>query len=135
MTEPSFTRKIARTPECARLAREFLEQSIPDSPFLDSTLLIASELVTNAFQHGIGAITITLTINSRAQDGESSVRLSVTNDFDPAAGQPNLIPSVKPGQLVEGGRGLPIVDALSSQWGWEISHSQLEVWASVTATS
>ncbi len=135
VTEPSFTREIARTPECARLAREFLEQSIPDSPLLDSTLLIASELVTNAFVHGIGAITITLTINLLAKDGESNVRLSVTSGFDPAAGQPDLTAEEIPGQLVERGRGLPIVDALSSQWGWEISHSQLEVWASVTATS
>ena len=135
VTEPSFTREIARTPECARVAREFLEQSIPDSPLLDSTLLIASELVTNAFQHGTGAITITLKINQLATDGESSVRLSVTNGFDPVAGEPNLTTEVNPGQLVERGRGLPIVDALSSRWGWEISHSQLEVWSSVTATS
>ena len=130
VTAPSFTREIARTPECARLAREFLEQAIPDSPLLDSTLLIASELVTNAFQHGIGAITITLSTES-----ESSVRLSVTNGIDPEAGEPNLTSNVKPDQLVERGRGLPIVEALSSQWGWEVSHSQLEVWASVTATS
>ncbi len=130
VTELSFTREIARTPECARVAREFLEQSIPDSPLLDSARLIASELVTNAFQHGIGAITITL-----STEGESNVRLSVTNGFDPALGEPNLTSSVKPGQLVERGRGLPIVEALSSQWGWEISPSQLEVWASVTATS
>jgi anti-sigma regulatory factor (Ser/Thr protein kinase) len=135
VTEPSFTREIAHTPECARLAREFLEQSIPDSPLLDSTRLIASELVTNAFQHGTGAITLTLTINPLATDPESDVRLSVTNDFDPVAGEPNLTTEMNPGQLVERGRGLPIVEALSSQWGWEISHSRLEVWASVTATS
>lgn len=135
VTGPSFTREIARTPECARLAREFLEESVPDSPFLDSTLLIASELVTNAFQHGTGAITITLIIDPLTTDGQSSVRLSVTNSFDPAAGEPNLTAQEKPGQLVERGRGLPIVDALSSQWSWEISRSQLEVWASVTTTS
>lgn len=130
VTEPRFTREIARTPECARLAREFLERSIPDSPLLDSTRLIASELVTNAFQHGIGTITITL-----STEGESNVKMSVTNDFDPAVGEPDLTVGEKSGQLVERGRGLPIVDELSSQWGWEISHSQLEVWASVTATS
>lgn len=135
VTEPSFTHEIARTAQCARLARQFLEQSIPDSPLLDSTRLITSELVTNAFQHGIGPITLTLTINPVKTDDESHVRLSVTNGFDPLAGEPDLTAAAKPEQLVERGRGLPIVSALSSQWGWKISHSQLEVWATVGATS
>lgn len=135
VTEPSFTREIARTPECARLAREFLEQSIPNSPILESARLIASELVTNAFQHGTGAIHISLTTSPLTANPESDVTLSVVNDFDPLAGTPNLAAAGQPGDLVERGRGMPIVESLSSQWGCEVSPSQLEVWARVTATS
>jgi anti-sigma regulatory factor (Ser/Thr protein kinase) len=135
VTEPNFAREIARTPGCARLAREFLEQSIPNSPILDSTRLIASELVTNAFQHGSGAIHISLTTNPLVTNPESDVKLSVVSGFDPLAGEPDLTAGGKPRGLVERGRGIAIVESLSSQWGWEISHSQLEVWACVTATS
>lgn len=137
MTEPSFTRELARTPECARLAREFLEESIPDSPSLDSALLVVSELVTNAFQHGIGPIGIALSM-----DGQSDVTVCVTSGIDPARGEPNLTAVGEVGKLTERGRGLSIVAALSTGWDWEISRqippsqlAQLTVRASITASS
>ena len=127
VTGSNFTRELPRTRECARLAREFLEDSIPHSPSLDSSRLIASELVSNAFQYGNGAINISLEVGEQLE-----VKLSVISGFDLAAKEPNLTREVGTEGLVESGRGLLIVDSLSSRWGWDISGSTLIVWADVS---
>ncbi len=124
VTGPNFSRELPRTHECARLAREFLEDSIPNSPALDSLRLIASEFVTNAFKHGVGAIEISLTIGT-----PSELMLCVSSGYDLSAGPPNLALERDSKELAERGRGLQIVNALSSKWGWEISDSTLLVWA------
>ena len=126
VTEPDFSRELPRTRECARLAREFLEDSIPNSPALDSLGLIASELVTNAFTHGVGDMSIAL-----ASVGSSEFRLCVINDYDLSAEEPNLSLAFTSNKLAERGRGLQIVEAMSSAWGWDILDSRLVVWANV----
>lgn len=126
VTEPDFSRELPRTRECARLAREFLQDSVPNSPALDSLELIASELVTNAFTHGVGDMTIAL-----AGVGQSEFRLCVTNGYDLSAEKPNLTLACDSNKLAERGRGLQIVEAMSSAWGWDILDSRLIVWANV----
>jgi anti-sigma regulatory factor (Ser/Thr protein kinase) len=126
VTEPNFARELPRTSQCARLAREFLQDSVPHSAALDSLELIASELVTNAFKHGVGDMYISL-----ATATGSDLRLQVNSDFDASAGQPNLDAVTAVDPLNETGRGLHIVNALSSAWGWEVLGSTLFVWAEI----
>ena len=85
MTEPNFTRELARTLERARLARDFLEVHVSASPARDSLELVTSELVTNAFTHGIGEIHITL-----ESGPQSKWTVRVNSDFDASAGPPDL---------------------------------------------
>ena len=127
MTEPNFTRELARTRECARLARDFLEVHVPASPARESLELVASELVTNAFTHGIGEIHITL-----ESGPQSKWTLRVSSDFDASAGPPDLGGQKVRHDLAKNGRGLQVVGAVSSEWGWNISGPTLIVWATIS---
>jgi anti-sigma regulatory factor (Ser/Thr protein kinase) len=66
--------------------------------------LIVSELVTNAFLHGIG------TISLRIDDQADGLRIEVADE-----GDVTVAPSPTPG--AHGGWGLRIVDQLADDWG------------------
>lgn len=87
--------------------------------------LVVSELVTNAIRHGAGQITMTL---AAAADG---VRVGV---HDHGYGLP--VPRIA-GIRAPGGRGLRLVDRLSSSWGVDptASGDGKTVWAVVVAPS
>lgn len=86
--------------------------------------LVVSELVTNAVRHGSGPITLTLS------EMASGVRVGV---HDHGLGMPV---AGRPGPRSPGGRGLGVIDRLSSAWGVEPAHSNggKTVWAIVTQT-
>ncbi|MBT5501388.1 MAG: hypothetical protein GWP22_07600 [Actinomycetales bacterium] len=109
------------------MARDFLELHVPTSPARDSLELVTSELVTNAFTHGIGEIQITL---ESGPQSEWTVRVS--SDFDASAGPPDLGVQKVRDTLAENGRGLQVVDAVSSHWGWDIAGPTLVVWATIS---
>jgi len=123
VTELSFTLEIARTPECARLAREAILEALPESEGRDSLEAIASELVTNAYVHGTGPITMaverhgnTLHIDVTNHVLDSGIELTpkhVTYDSDH-------------------GRGLALVELLAQSWEYSVNDLQLTVGASVT---
>ena len=68
-------------------------------------LLLVTELVTNAIRHGAGAVTM------RAETTLETLRVSV---HDAGAATPFMC---HPHPMAESGRGLVLVDALSSTWG------------------
>jgi anti-sigma regulatory factor (Ser/Thr protein kinase) len=76
---------------------------------LDSALLVVSEAVTNALRHGSGPIELCVAL------GDGRIRLEVSDEGTelprrrPAAGD----------ELGEGGRGLYLLDALTTGWGTE----------------
>ena len=123
MTELSFTLEIARTPECARLAREAILEALPEGAGRDALEAIASELVTNAFVHGTGPITMTverqgnalhIAVTNHVQDsGISLTPMNVTSDSDH-------------------GRGLALVQLMAESWEYSVNDSVLTVRASVT---
>jgi serine phosphatase RsbU (regulator of sigma subunit)/anti-sigma regulatory factor (Ser/Thr protein kinase) len=92
------------------------------SPLCDTVRLLASELVTNALVHTDGPATLEL-----RRDG-GTLRLRVT---DADTRPPMLRESAEPDLESDGGRGMVLVEALSSLWGVEPSGSGKTVWADV----
>lgn len=103
----------------ARLARQFVEQTLESSPFaelLDTAQLLVSELVTNAVVHGGAEPRVDIHL-----DG-TSVRFEVHDDDPtlPTAGEADI--------LDESGRGLGLVEILAPRWGAEPTANGKIVW-------
>ena len=90
------------------VARQRLRTLLPTLPSeqLDDVILATSEVVTNAILHGEGPIRV------RAWTGPAAVRVEVSD-----AGQRNPQPAAGIGNDDEAGRGLFIVDMVTTRWG------------------
>jgi anti-sigma regulatory factor (Ser/Thr protein kinase) len=89
-------------------ARRFVEESVRKwqvEPLLDDALLVISELVTNAVTHADSSFRIRLSLTP------ARLRIDV---LDNGAGTPEPLPY---SQTEEDGRGLYMVDAVTSAWG------------------
>ncbi|WP_435111382.1 ATP-binding protein [Nocardiopsis synnemataformans] len=98
-----------------------------------SLVLVASELVTNAWAHtASGDRGGRVRIQMRHLPNRV-IHLAVTDD-GPRPGQPVQLPRLSPqdDDLRIGGRGLHLVDRLSVEWGWNGHPGEpLTVWARV----
>ncbi|MFM1916544.1 MAG: hypothetical protein RJB01_59 [Actinomycetota bacterium] len=83
--------------------------------------LVASELVTNAWKHGIGPITFSLRVR------DDSVIATVSNI---SHGTPKRADN-SPADLAEHGRGLLLISELAREWGFDRHGDLLNVWAEV----
>jgi anti-sigma regulatory factor (Ser/Thr protein kinase) len=99
---------LPRDPSCAMIARRTVEgyarEFVPGA--VDEAVLIASELVTNAFLHGEGEIVL------RLQRRGDRFRIEVEDE----GGDPN-IRIVDAAERGSGGHGLKVVQQVSSAWG------------------
>jgi anti-sigma regulatory factor (Ser/Thr protein kinase) len=86
----------------------------------DDLELVASELVTNAVRAGSARINVALAL----EDDRVVIRVS-----DEAAGWPE--PRVADIYDI-GGRGLPLVSAISTSWGVRLSGTGKVVWAELS---
>ena len=88
--------------------------------------IITSELVTNAVQHacGNGAETIRVTITAAGSPPAVTVVVSDSSPHGP------IRRNTPPGS--EQGRGLQIVQALSTHWGWRPEDGGKAVFAALT---
>jgi hypothetical protein len=127
---------LAPVPESARTAREFTVATLREwrlEPLTEDAVVIASELATNAIQHGTPAVT-----QDDANDpGRARVELSwclqssrlicVVTD---QTGAPPTVAACGP--EAESGHGLQIVAALAVAWGWTIlGTGEKAVWAAL----
>ena len=108
--------------ECAN-ARQFvretlLEWSCPD--IVESAALLTSELVTNALQHALARRPRGSSIELAVFSTVHGIRAEVDDDCD--------IPPVQRSATDGGGRGLTIVDTLSTAWGTHSNRSGKTVW-------
>ena len=87
---------------------------------VDAAAVVSSELLTNAVKHASASVRLTMTVE---RDG--TVRLAVDDD-NPRA--PDLHGTTMPPVDAEGGRGLPIVDALCDEWGVDVAPNGKSVW-------
>ena len=88
-------------------------------PAREDLLLVVSELVTNAVQHGAEPIVVTVV---RAPE---RVRIEVTDGATDSSPRSSRVP-----QDAEAGRGLSVVTRLATAWGWRASPGRGKtVWA------
>jgi anti-sigma regulatory factor (Ser/Thr protein kinase) len=108
-------------------ARRFVEQMVREwelEQLLDDALMVSSELVTNAVTHAQSSCRIRLTLNP------ARLRIAV---MDAGAGTPEPMP---PSQTEEHGRGLYMVDAVTTAWGLEeVPGDGKLVWAELARPS
>lgn len=113
--------RLAPTTHAAAKARSFVRYTLgswtlPDNLVAD-VVLAASELVTNAVEHGTGAIVVELRL-----DGDR-MRLRVADeDASPPVLRPMDARSAR-------GRGLALVHATASAWGHDLTAAGKWVWA------
>ena len=109
---------LAPQPASIREARDRVGATLADCPCRDDVELVVSELVTNAIEHGTGMVDVDVAVLP------ATVRLVVTS----GAGTDE--PHVKAASDEDtGGRGLAIMAALTTGWGWERHEDRLSVWA------
>ena len=113
------------TPDGPRSARAFLSDALlawDQEGHADTAALLVSELVTNAIVHGRSAVQL------RVAMLESTIRVEVN---DTSVHAPCLAPS---SPCEPGGYGLPLVDSLADQWGYEVIPGQgKRVWFELQA--
>jgi hypothetical protein len=125
--KPQWSSEIRLAPEAQSVpaARRFvaLQLAVHDLPMLvDDIVLVASELATNAFAHARSSFTVRLVGTGKAvtlvvKDGSTAVPALVNTEG-----------------LEVAGRGVAIVDLLSSEWGVIVDpDSGKAVWAAFDA--
>lgn len=126
---PGFTtRGLGPDPESLRQAREFVRDSLERwglRSCADEVALVAGELMSNAVCHGLPpAAASTARLGLARQD---STLVCAVNDPSPE------LPVLRAeDEFLERGRGMRIVDALSSSWGWSRpTRAGKTVWARI----
>ena len=119
--DAELSRRFPASVAAPRQARRFVAESLQlwrRPELVDAAVLVTSELATNAVRHAGTDFTVSLT----RSDGVNVV-LSV-GDSDPGAPQPRPADPAIPG-----GRGLPILDAITTRWGHRQVAGGKLVWA------
>lgn len=118
---------LPATPDSPRKARQQARAWLRESRYCqlaDDAVLITSELATNAIRHGAGPVWHTLKVIHH-ECGADVIRIEV-GDHGPGWDGPRTPRPAAPDDCH--GRGLRLVEALSSQWGaHRIPHGHL-VW-------
>lgn len=117
---------LAAEPKSASMARDFVCVHLVAhalSHLVEDIRLVASELATNALAHARTPFTVTLSLVN------GSVLLAIKDES--AAGPMKAMPDV----MDMNGRGLMLVELLSSEWGSTFDDAGCKsVWASFTAS-
>jgi anti-sigma regulatory factor (Ser/Thr protein kinase) len=112
-------------PTAARAARQFVSDSLADtglgSRLLDDARLVVTELATNAIVHACSPFSVLAHVH------DSGVRVSVSDNSP-------VRPAIRASDpLAVSGRGLQLVEALSSDWGVDVTPEGKTVWADLRA--
>ena len=106
-------------PRAARMARDFIAAQVAEpglGDLRDTAVLLVSEVVTNALRHTDGRIELVV----RRLPGRLRVEVADEEARPPV--------DTGAGPLDDGGRGVPIMDALSDRWGTRTDGAGKVVW-------
>jgi len=119
---------LADDPSSPRVARRFLATVLTgwgiSADLVESSQLLASELVSNAVLHGRGGARLVIT---EVDSERGIIRVEVCNDGD---GEPAMR---RANRDELSGRGLRLIDELSSGWGSRTADGQTTVWFELRA--
>ena len=135
---PPWTRTFRGIPASVSQARRFVAELLPGCPAREVLMTCVSELCANAITHTAsgqgGAFTVEVDL---PRDGVA--RIAVTDDggpslpvarsLDPLAADPAALDPAALDLMAEGGRGLALVAACTSRWGYAEDGPGLTVWA------
>ena len=109
----------------ARIRRFAVETSRTTAPAVDAdtVALLVSEVATNALVHGAGRVRV------RVRPTSQGLRVEVHDEDTTLPSRRQATP------MDEGGRGIALVDALSSGWGAERTPDGKTVWFEVAAAT
>jgi len=114
---------VAGRAERVRVARAFVAGVLgPGHPCGDDAAILVSELFGNSIRHsrsGLPGETVTIVVIAR----DSMVRVEVTDRSGTGVPQARSA-----GRDAEGGRGLALVAALATRWGWQQHGGRTVVW-------
>jgi anti-sigma regulatory factor (Ser/Thr protein kinase) len=117
---------LLSTLDAGRRARQVIRQRFSaalTSATMQDLLAVVTELVNNSVQHGPGrSITVVLGM------GRDSIRGRVADQGNPAVAVPQVQEATE-----SGGRGLDIVDKLTSQWA--VCEGSTHVWFEIPLES
>jgi anti-sigma regulatory factor (Ser/Thr protein kinase) len=119
-TSSTYTSDPATPGRARAWALEVIREALGQraaSMLLDDAALVISELMTNSLRAGSKAVTLTLTVDP------GYLRVAVRDDVE---ARPRLL-NIRPDDV--SGRGLHIVSALASDWGFTNLTKGKEVWA------
>ena len=109
----------------ARIRRFAVETSRTAAPGVDAdtVALLVSEVATNALVHGAGRVRV------RVRATDRGLRVEVHDEDTTLPARRQATP------MDEGGRGIALVDALSTGWGAERTTDGKTVWFEVAAAT
>lgn len=116
-----FAADVAHIPRARRWVVEQATHAGASDDALRVVALLASELVTNAVQHGPPGGEVTVAVERRA--GQLRVAVADESPLLPAILDPDL--------NAVSGRGVMLVDRLSARWGVEERPGAKSVWFEV----
>ena len=117
----TFAPQLRASADVRRTVSSWLGRRVDPAVGLDDLLLVVSELVTNAVLHAHTPARFVLRWDGRC------ARIEVTDGDHQLPRVPVEAPAI-------GGRGLFLVDRLSTAWGSDPSPSGKTVWATVEVT-
>jgi anti-sigma regulatory factor (Ser/Thr protein kinase) len=127
----TFAGVAAQVPE----ARAFVAGALAGCPAREDLMLCVTELCANAIEHAASGAGGGFTVEvARPADGVAYVAVTGAGDGDWAAPDPDAARATA-NDLAEGGRGLALVAACSSRWGYEKASGPMArctVWAEAT---
>ena len=109
--------------QARRLAARWLADRQIVGTAADSVMLVCSELVTNVVLHTSGPVLFAVGLSGRG----------VLVEVGDSAPDADMLGPQGSGTRATSGRGLAIVEALSSEWGVTVDTSTKTVWARVEA--
>jgi anti-sigma regulatory factor (Ser/Thr protein kinase) len=118
-----LAKRFPRQPEFVANVRRFVVDALAEGPFRalsENAELLASELTTNAVQHGSGGL-----VHIQLTGCGDTLCVKVRDSGRTTVPQPR---NGRSNPLAEQGRGINIVEHLADTWGFQRDDDGTEVW-------